>query len=452
MKRKAINSHFTKETRIDIENQLNEGKSPAEIGKNLDRDPSNIRKEIKKHSEYVYTSIFNGKHPCVKFDNCSLKGFDCFKYCKSIEIKHCPKLEQSPHICNGCNTKNGCRYVKKYYKAETANCEYKNSLKESRVGLHYTENELSVLNNDFTILVIKNKSVYHSLKIINQRGFHFKMRTIYNQIKNERLALKLEHLPRNRKKVTTLKPDTDYKNIEKVEGCTYEDYISYKEKNPNSVEIQMDTVEGTKELNAPVFLTFKIVKIEFLLVFKIDKQTQEKVLEKLILLKNLLGEETFNKLFEILLTDNGKEFNNPKLIKETFNNVNLFYCHPYSSYEKGSIENNHEFIRRVIPKSVPLSIYSQKEVNLLCSHINSLYRESLGGQCPFDLVEEYIPKKYLDILNLHRINAENVTLIPELLGSKNVENIKKYLDKKEIKDANISFLDDETIKLLGLKK
>ena len=119
--------------------------------------------------------------------------------------------------------------------------------------------------------------------------------------------------------------------------------------------------------------------------------------------------------------------------------IHLFYCHTYSSYEKGSIENNHEFIRRVIPKGVSLKPYTQKELNLLCSHINSLYRKSINGKCPFELISKYIPLDKINELGLSQINPLDVCLIPELLGNKNINNIKKYLDKKEIKKANIKF-------------
>lgn len=135
--------------------------------------------------------------------------------------------------------------------------------------------------------------------------------------------------------------------------------------------------------------------------------------------------------------DNGKEFSDLNALMELFSNANIFYCHPYSSYEKGEIENNHELIRRVIPKGVSLKCYTQHDLDLLCSNINSLYRKSLNGKCPFDLIGDYIPYEILEKLNLKKINDDKVLLTPQLLGDKNINNIKKYLDKKQIKEANI---------------
>lgn len=436
MKKKVTNVHFTLETRKLIEERLNESKTITEISNELQRDRSNIGKEIMKHRIATFPSTFNYDHPCLKHVNCSMKTYECYKTCKNIEIKLCENLISSPHVCNGCQKKKYCRHVRYYYNAVEANNEYVNSWKKDRSKLRYTPLELKILNNDFKVLVLNCKSIYHALIVINKRGFNFKISTIYKQIERGQLTLKKSDLPRCRKIKQKEVKDKSYKRD--IEGHTYEDYNSYKEENPNAVETQMDTVEGIKENDAPVFFTIEIVDIKFILIFKLTSQNAKEVSNKLKLLKEILGEKVIEKIFEILLTDNGKEFIRLDDLKEILPNANIFYCHPYSSYEKGNIENNHELIRRVIPKGISLKCYTQKDLDLLCSHINSLYRESLDGKCPFDLVENYISKDVLDKLNLKKIDDDKVVLVPKLLGDKNINNIKKYLDKKEIKEANIT--------------
>lgn len=301
-----------------------------------------------------------------------------------------------------------------------------------------------ILTERLCPLIIRTKSVYHSIITINSElDMSFKQKTIYRQIKDGYLPIKSSDLPRCRKKQKKKEKseNTDYKR--EIDGATYDDYKRHISINTNYVETQMDTVEGIKENNAPVILTLEIVEINFLLMFKIDSQTKKEVIKKLKYLKNIIGKEVFDKIMNILLTDNGKEFFILNEITEISSNIHLFYCHPYSSYEKGSIENNHELIRRVIPKGVSLKPYTQDELNILCSHINSLYRESLNGKCPFDLVEEYIPLDKLNKLGLSKINPLNVCLIPELLGEKNINNIKKYLDEDDIKNANIKFIKND---------
>ena len=159
---------------------------------------------------------------------------------------------------------------------------------------------------------------------------------------------------------------------------------------------------------------------------------------KLKELEENIGNELWNKISEIILTDNGKEFYNYEKFQNAFNTSNIYYCHPYSSFEKGSIENSHELIRRVIPKGVSLKPYTQHDINILINNINSLYRESLDGKCPFDLIKDIIPLDILKKMGYHSIEAEKINLTPNLLGKKNIENITKYLDKIAIKKAHIN--------------
>lgn len=441
MKRKADNSHIKLEGRMFIEEKVNEGAKISDIAKEMCRPDSTVKREIDRHITLVFPSTFNNNHPCIKYNDCSVKSYNCFEVCKNIEFNLCPRLNSSPHICNSCTHKKGCRYVKKYYKAINANNEYLNSLSNDRTGMRYTDDELTVLNTDFYNLVITNKSIYHSLLVMNNRGYNFNERTIYQQIKSGKLKLKSHDLPRNRKQNKKQK-NKEYKNCESIKGHMYSDYTKYKEDNKKAIETQMDTVIGITNANDPVILTLEIVEISFMFIFKLNKKTFDETLEKLQELEKTIEKENFDKIMEILLTDNGSEFKNVSVIVDTFPNINIFYCHPYSSFEKGAIENNHELIRRVIPKGVSLKKYTQQDYNLLSSNINSLYRKKLNGKCPFDLIDNYIPLELIHKLGLKRILDTEVMLTPFLLGKKNVDNIKKYLDENDLKKANIS-LDEE---------
>ena len=433
--------HLSYSDRLAIENMLNDGHTIKEIEKDIKRDSSNIIREIKKHITFVYPGTYDNQHPCLKAKTCNVKSFECYKSCKNIEIKLCPKLATSPHTCNNCTTKGGCRFVKRYYKAREAHDEYKLKVSECRTGLHYNDFEMLVLRERLCPLIIRCKSIYHSIIAINNAfNLNFNKWTIYKQIERKQLPINSSELPRSRRKKKE-KVDTSYKRD--ITNQSYEDYTNYKIINILAIEMQMDTVEGIKENDAPVLLTLEIVPINFLFIFKIDSQTKDEVIKKLTYFKDLIGQETFDKLMEILLTDNGKEFYIGEEILTLSSNIHLFYCHPYSSFEKGSIENNHELIRRIIPKGVSLKPYTQNELNLLCSHINSLFREKLDGKCPFDLIEQYIPLDKIKKLGLSKINPLDLCLIPELLGDKNINNIKKYLDKNDIKKANISFLEND---------
>jgi len=137
------------------------------------------------------------------------------------------------------------------------------------------------------------------------------------------LDLKREDLPRCRKNKKVEK-DTSYKR-ENIKGILMRIFLEYKNLHPLAIEMQMDTVEGIKENDAPVLLTLDIIEINFLFIFKIDSQTPKDVLKKLLYFKDIISEEIFNKIVEILLSDNGKEFNILKELSEEFPSINLFF-------------------------------------------------------------------------------------------------------------------------------
>lgn len=415
LKRVRQKIHMVLETRKIIEDRLNKGYNPTDISRELNRDRSNISREIDKHKTLKKPSSYNGSSICIYRANCKKIKPNCENNCILFKFDICKRLATSPHVCNGCENKHWCRKVKIYYNAEEAQNQYKKELIESRTNLHYTDYELNILNNDFYNLVMINKSIYHSLIVINKRGFNFNIKTIYRQIKYGRLRLKSTDLPRSNRKSKNIEKDKTYKRD--ITGHTYEDYRKYKNENTELIEWQMDCVEGIQGKGEPVILTLQIVEIKFLFIFKLKLHTAEKVLEKLEEVKSY---KDIEKMLNIILTDNGHEFINIEKLLEIVPNTKIFYCHPYSGNEKGSIENNHEFIRRIIPKGVSLKVYDQEDYNLISNNINSLYREELDGKCPFDLIEKYISKETLIKLGYEKIKDEEVRLIPELLGEKNI--------------------------------
>jgi IS30 family transposase len=96
-------------------------------------------------------------------------------------------------------------------------------------------------------------------------------------------------------------------------------------------------------------------------------------------LDTVLDMEDFNKLFPVILTDNGSEFSNPKQIeyreKIPRRRTNIFYCDAGSPYQKGACEVNYELIRRILPKGTSFDELTQKDVSLSMSYISSYLKK-----------------------------------------------------------------------------
>lgn len=69
----------------------------------------------------------------------------------------------------------------------------------------------------------------------------------------------------------------------------------------------MDTVEGIKGTK-PCFLTMLFRNCKLMLMFLLEEQTQDEVNKVFDYLTEVLGIELFQKLFEVIITDNGHEF------------------------------------------------------------------------------------------------------------------------------------------------
>ena len=59
--------------------------------------------------------------------------------------------------------------------------------------------------------------------------------------------------------------------------------------------------------------------------------------------------------------------------------------------------------------------YTQEDINLKASHINSTARDSLDGASPFDLADLLLDKKIPLLTGQHKVSPDNVVLKPVLI-------------------------------------
>lgn len=103
-------------------------------------------------------------------------------------------------------------------------------------------------------------------------------------------------------------------------------------------------------------------KYDLMLIFLIESASQKCVQAVFDELTEKLGTEIFQRLFPVILTDNGGEFKAPDSLENTDYGVrrtNIFYCQPMASWQKPHIERSHEFIRQVIPNGVSMDCFTQ---------------------------------------------------------------------------------------------
>ena len=421
--------HLRLTDRIFIQSSLNQDMSIRKIAKELKKDVTTISKEIKKHLVISETGRGGRKfNPCKHFSNCKLSQIcnhpcsywrckecgKCFLYCSEYEEAVCDRLIKAPYCCNGCPKKRTCILRKKYYRAENAHNEYKALMSDRRKGILLSEEETLQIEKIISTPIICGQSVHH-VCTSNKDEIPVCEKTIYNYIDKGVFELKNIDLPRKvrykpRKKRVEHKIDAHCR-----ENRSYLDYLKFIQENDVHT-VQMDTVKGGH--TGKVLLTLHFVHCGFMLAFLRDANTSKSVIDVFNNLYLKLGEDTFKRLFPVILTDNGSEFSNPLRIEvDSWGEIRtqIFYCDINRSDQKGSIEVNHEFIRRILPKGKSFERLSQEQISLMMSHINSYKRKKFNDVCPYKMFEMLYGKDVLDKLNISFIPPENIILTPNLL-------------------------------------
>lgn len=412
------NKHLTYEERNYIEIGLNQGRKFSEIARDLKKDRTTIMREVRNHRFTKRPSRFNNSNNLCK-NRYDCKKFTCSKKEECYEEEICYILTGAPYVCNGCEQKQKCRKVKKYYYAKFANDEYEEKLRTSRYGINQTKEEIYDLDNIIKPLIKeKHQSISH-IYASHKEEINFSRATMYNYVNLGVFSFKNIDLPRKvkYKKRKTNKRQRERREVAIRQGRTYEDFKEYIGRNPDSSIVEMDTVEGNK--GGKVFLTLLIRRSKFMLMYIMENKTMECVEEVFKEIKDKLGKETYKKVFEVILTDNGSEFFNPISIekdkegKEILSHI--FYCNPGASWEKGAIEKNHEYIRYILPKGKTFDELSQKDTNKIMSHINSTSRDSLKGNTPYIETLSILKEEEMNKLGVTKIEADEVNLSPKML-------------------------------------
>lgn len=73
--------------------------------------------------------------------------------------------------------------------------------------------------------------------------------------------------------------------------------------------------------------------------------------------------------------------------------VKIYFCHPYHSWEKGTIENTNGEVRKSIPKGSDISHYSRASIHSIEMKTNDRYMECIGYQTPQEALGEYRKRK-----------------------------------------------------------
>lgn len=441
-KKEYDHKHLSTSQRIHIEKGLNDGLSFAAIARKLDKHPSTIAKEVKKYRT-LQPREKDPKKParCALFKECTLRFLcdkkDCVKMCKSCyDVKlqvskcsylcseyrepQCASISKAPFVCNHCARQRTCNKEKAYYIAQNADQSSQELLVSCWQGINQAPADIAMLDTLISPLLAQGQSLAH-IYAFHGHEIPCSRKTLYNYIdqgvftaKNIDLRRKVRYKCKPRKTGTRVSLAAKEFRI----GRTYEDFQKFIQENPDIPVVELDTVEGGRDNSTQAFLTIFFRNCSLMLIFVLQEKSQDQVIKVFDYLTEKLGIKVFQELFPVILTDNGVEFQFPERLECDKNGeirTKIFYCNPNSSWQKGRIEKNHEYIRYVIPKSQSLDHYKQRDACVLMNHINSEARDSLNGCTPFRLSKMLLNNRLHRLLCLQEIPGDQVHLKPSLL-------------------------------------
>lgn len=144
---------------------------------------------------------------------------------------------------------------------------------------------------------------------------------------------------------------------------------------------EIDTMIGKNHSGALVTLVERVTN--FTLAAQVNSKSADDVTAATIALLKPIKDQVHT-----ITADNGKEFSFHNQISQALD-ADVYFAHPYSSWERGLNENTNGLLRQYFPKQTDLKNVSQEEVDQAVAKLNARPRKGLNFKTPLELMSEY---------------------------------------------------------------
>ena len=213
-------------------------------------------------------------------------------------------------------------------------------------------------------------------------------KTLYNYVDLGLLPIKNIDLPEKlRRNTKSKRVRENRKNL----GKSIEERPEIVESRTEFGHWEFDSVLGSKNAGEPAALTMVERMTRAAIWLRVADHSAAAVTEAVEKLKREFGEH-FSDVFKTITADNGSEFT--ELSAQETGNTEVYFTHPFSSWEKGTNECHNRMLRRFIPKGKSITDYSTDDILFFADRINSLPRKILGYRTPEELFEKELDRIY----------------------------------------------------------
>lgn len=425
---KGSKKHLTNTERFKILKYLSLKFNVPKIAKLLGFNKTSIYREI------ILNSIVENRRPkpeffrylknCKNAQKCDLKGIkNCPERCMKYLAKTCPLIAKPYDVCNFCDRKNECKYERLIYHPEIAHDISKERLKNGKNNIKLNDDDLKKFDGYVSKLIINGQSPEVIKSYSTEKEFPVCSKTLRNYIDKGLLTAKNIDL---RRKVS-FKTSSNYRYprnyshnpLKKIDHL-YDDYIHYMSNHPDEITFQCDTVIGKRE-DKKCLLTIHADEMHFQMYILLTNKTAAKVNAAFTDIKNKLGNDRFSKVFKVLLSDNGTEFDNLPDLEFDEDGILLcrvFYTRSYRSSDKAECERNHELFRYIRKKGITLDTLNEIDIEIINSNINSYPRKSLKWKTPIEVMKEKFGEDIIELLGIKETKRKDVNLTAKVLKQK----------------------------------
>ena len=236
---------------------------------------------------------------------------------------------------------------------------------------------------DAVIGEIKAKGKKFKTSICTKTVYNYIDKDIFLGISNKDLPVKCKGNKKRYRKRTVA--------LNNIKGQSIEKRPKEVEERKEYGHWEMDCVAGGKKGSKAVLLVLSERKTREEIILKMKDKCQKSVISKLNMLERRYRKEFSNK-FKTITVDNGVEFLNYQLMEQSIRNkkkrTQIYYAHPYSSWERGTNENTNKLIRRFIPKGADIDGYTDEDIKRIQHWINNYPRRIFNYKSSNDMLNQ----------------------------------------------------------------
>jgi IS30 family transposase len=278
------------------------------------------------------------------------------------------------------------------------------------IKLNSTENRYDPIRAHHKVYVRRKYSKYQGMKIVqSQRLQEFVEAGLYDDQSPPNISGRIR---KHERYLPTISKDSIYRYIKSVYGRRIEAYRKKKKARRCRRRTSLKKLQDRTFIDQrPEYISKRRrigdTEADFLASGKsgqgvilnvTDRKSRAPFLEQIIIVTIPNVHRAFLKIkkrfpeLKTITTDNDLLLQGHKELEKLLE-VKIYFCHPYHSWEKGTVENSNGYVRKDIPKGSDISRYSKKFIRKIENKLQRRYMDCLDHFTPYEIIKNHRKQK-----------------------------------------------------------